>query len=126
MTIEAPEGMMSVEEFAKLKGMAPEKVINMIRDAFYVGRKIDDNWFIDKSEINGKNSKQKSNSHVSVSSTDNTGYQDVVVTDIKMPFGSMVVFMVKWVIASIPAFIILVILFSIITAILAGITGPRY
>ena len=32
---------------------------------------------------------------------------EVVVTDIKMSFGSMVVFMVKWVLASIPAFIIL-------------------
>ena len=33
--------------------------------------------------------------------------QNVTVTDIKMPFGSMVQFMVKWAIASIPAFIIL-------------------
>ena len=33
--------------------------------------------------------------------------QNVTVTDIKMPFGSMVEFMVKWAIASIPAFIIL-------------------
>ena len=33
--------------------------------------------------------------------------QNVTITDIKMPFGSMVEFMVKWVIASIPAFIIL-------------------
>jgi hypothetical protein len=31
----------------------------------------------------------------------------MVVTDIKMPFWSMVIFMVKWAIASIPAFIIL-------------------
>ncbi|MGE4603306.1 MAG: hypothetical protein AAEJ65_10425 [Planctomycetota bacterium] len=31
----------------------------------------------------------------------------VVVRDISMPFGSMVVFMVKWAIASIPAIIIL-------------------
>ena len=34
----------------------------------------------------------------------------VIVTDIRMPFLSMVLFMVKWVIASIPAFIILSIL----------------
>ena len=34
--------------------------------------------------------------------------QQVTVVDIKMPFGSMVVFMVKWAIASIPAFLILV------------------
>ncbi len=32
---------------------------------------------------------------------------EVVVTDIRMPFFSMVVFMVKWVIASIPALVIL-------------------
>ena len=32
---------------------------------------------------------------------------EVVVTDIKMPFGSMVVFMVKLAIATIPAMIIL-------------------
>ena len=31
----------------------------------------------------------------------------VVVTDIQMPFISMVVFMVKWALAAIPAFLIL-------------------
>ena len=43
----------------------------------------------------------------------------VVVTDINMPFMSMVIFMVKWVIASIPAFIIL----SILGAVLTGVLG---
>ena len=43
----------------------------------------------------------------------------VRVIDINMPFGSMVAFMVKWAIASIPAFIILI----IVGAILAGIAG---
>lgn len=33
--------------------------------------------------------------------------REVVVTDIKMPFTSMVLFMVKWSLASIPAIIIL-------------------
>ena len=33
--------------------------------------------------------------------------QEVVVTDISMSFGSMVIFMVKWAIATIPAMIIL-------------------
>jgi hypothetical protein len=42
----------------------------------------------------------------------------VVVTDIRMPFLSMMVFMIKWVIACIPAFIILSILGGIVTAIL--------
>lgn len=32
--------------------------------------------------------------------------KNVVITDIKMPFLSMVIFMVKWMLASIPAFII--------------------
>lgn len=36
--------------------------------------------------------------------------QEVTVTDIRMPFGSMVLFMVKWAVASIPALIILVLL----------------
>ena len=36
--------------------------------------------------------------------------QRVVVTDIHMPFFSMVVFMVKWAIAAIPAFLILMVL----------------
>lgn len=43
----------------------------------------------------------------------------VIVTDINMPFMSMVIFMVKWVIASIPAFIIL----SVLGAVLTGILG---
>ena len=46
---------------------------------------------------------------------------EVVVTDIQMSFGSMVVFMVKWSIAAIPAVIILFILGAILMGILAGI-----
>ena len=34
----------------------------------------------------------------------------IVVTDIKMPFWSMVILMIKWAIAAIPAFIILAVL----------------
>lgn len=44
--------------------------------------------------------------------------KQVVVTDIRMPFLSMMIFMIKWVIASIPAFIILSILGGIVTTIL--------
>jgi hypothetical protein len=39
--------------------------------------------------------------------------RDVRITDISMPFGSMVVFMVKWMLASIPALAILFVLFLI-------------
>ena len=41
--------------------------------------------------------------------------QHVVITDIKMPFFSMVVFMIKWVFAMIPALIIAGALFFGIT-----------
>lgn len=46
--------------------------------------------------------------------------QNVVVTDIQMPFMSMVFFMVKWVIAAIPAMIILAMLGALMAAILAS------
>ena len=38
---------------------------------------------------------------------DDRNKNEVVITDIKLQFGAMVSFMVKWVIASIPAMIIL-------------------
>lgn len=47
--------------------------------------------------------------------------QEVVVTDIRMPFMSMVNFMVKWAIASIPALLILVVLGLVASAFFAGI-----
>ncbi|WP_120511070.1 hypothetical protein [Photobacterium salinisoli] len=46
--------------------------------------------------------------------------QDVTVVDIKMPFLSMVVFMVKFVIASIPAFVILSIIFGVLMMFFGG------
>jgi uncharacterized membrane protein YdjX (TVP38/TMEM64 family) len=49
--------------------------------------------------------------------------QRVVVTDIQMPFMSMVVFMVKWVIAAIPAMIILAIVGSLFTAIFGSLVS---
>ena len=49
--------------------------------------------------------------------------REVVVTDVEMRFGSMVKFMVKWTIASIPAFIILVVLFWILWTTFLGLIG---
>jgi len=46
----------------------------------------------------------------------------VVVTDIKMPFGSMVMFMVKWTLASIPALLIL----ALVGVVLAGFFGGAF
>ncbi len=53
-------------------------------------------------------------------------HQNVVVTDVHMPFWSMVVFMVKWSIAAIPAVIILVtITFLSATAVSALLSSSR-
>jgi hypothetical protein len=48
---------------------------------------------------------------------------EVVVTDIRMSFSSMVVFMVKWAIATIPAIVILTAAGSLTLAILRVIFG---
>lgn len=45
----------------------------------------------------------------------------VIVQDLRMDFGSMVVFMIKSAIATIPAFLLLFILLSILMSIFGGI-----
>ncbi len=47
----------------------------------------------------------------------------VVVTDIHMSFGSMVVFIVKWAIAAIPAMVILFFVGAMLAAALGSILG---
>ncbi|HRO57852.1 MAG TPA: hypothetical protein PK177_01600 [Burkholderiaceae bacterium] len=47
----------------------------------------------------------------------------VTIVDIRMPFWSMVIFMVKAAIASIPAFVILSVIGSIVFALLGGLFG---
>lgn len=51
------------------------------------------------------------------------GAQPVVVVDVRMSFSSMVIFMVKWVLASVPAFIILTVILAVIVGVLSAI--PR-
>ncbi len=53
--------------------------------------------------------------------TSNKGTQTVKLSDIDIPFGSMVIFMVKWTIASIPAFLILTVLLAIFAVFFFGI-----
>lgn len=59
---------------------------------------------------------------------DNGNVPQVNIVDIKMPFWSLVFFMVKAAIASIPAFIILsiigMVVFSIFGAIVGGVAHP--
>ena len=47
--------------------------------------------------------------------------QEVVVVDVKIPLTSMVILLVKWVIAAIPAVIILVAIVGIIATIFGGV-----
>jgi hypothetical protein len=49
--------------------------------------------------------------------------REVVVTDIRMPFASMVAFMVKWAIASVPAMILLGVLWWLMMVVLLGVGG---
>lgn len=49
--------------------------------------------------------------------------REVVVTDIKIPFWSMVVLLVKWAIAAIPAVIILMVLASLLSIALGMLPG---
>ena len=50
---------------------------------------------------------------------------EVTVVDVQMPFLSMVIFMIKWVLASIPAFLILFFIGLVIAGIAGGILGIR-
>lgn len=54
---------------------------------------------------------------------ENNNINEVRIVDIKMPFWSMVVFMVKAAIAAIPAFIILGIIFTVLAGVFGGIFG---
>lgn len=47
--------------------------------------------------------------------------RETVVTDIRMPFWSMVVFMVKWAIAAIPALILLAVIGLTLTLLFSGL-----
>lgn len=52
--------------------------------------------------------------------------QEMIVTDIRMPFASMVIFMIKWAIAAIPAFIILSLLFMLFSMLFGGMLGGMH
>jgi hypothetical protein len=52
--------------------------------------------------------------------------REVVVTDIKIPFWSMVVLMVKWVVAAIPAVIILMLIAALVSFALSMLIGGSW
>ncbi len=49
--------------------------------------------------------------------------REVVVTDVKIPFWSMVVLMVKWALAAIPALIILLVIGALVSMAIAALIG---
>lgn len=49
----------------------------------------------------------------------------VRITDIKMPFMSMVTFMVKWAVAAIPAILILLVIGALLSGLVAGLFVHR-
>jgi hypothetical protein len=49
--------------------------------------------------------------------------RQVIITDIRVPFGSMVEFMVKWALASIPAMLILTVIGVVVFVLLLGVVG---
>ena len=51
---------------------------------------------------------------------------EVVVADIKIPFWSMVVLLVKWALAAIPAIIILIVIAAVISAALGALFGGAF
>jgi hypothetical protein len=50
----------------------------------------------------------------------------VTVVDVKIPFWSMVILLVKWALAAIPAIIILVALSTVLTMLFAFVTGGGF
>jgi|GEM_PF-806783 len=58
--------------------------------------------------------------HVEVATRGLNGAQPVVVVDVQMRFWSMVVFMVKWAIAAIPALLILLVLGTVAATLITG------
>jgi hypothetical protein len=48
----------------------------------------------------------------------------VRVTDIKMPFSSMVVFTIKWALAAIPAMLLLMVIGAVFWLVVAGVVVP--
>ncbi|MAD45472.1 MAG: hypothetical protein CMI02_01930 [Oceanospirillaceae bacterium] len=58
--------------------------------------------------------------------SDNNANREVTVVDIKMPFISMVVFLVKLSIAAIPALIIVSFILGLLSALFGGLFGGMF
>lgn len=79
-----------------------------------VASKLADGWQGAKVSVEEGRRQREAEQQRNMASRDAAAAKPVVVVDIRMGFWSMVVFMVKWVLASIPAVIILAILLAVI------------
>ena len=68
----APEGMIPVEQFASQKGIAVEKVISMIKDGFYSGRIVEDEWYVQVNELTSTTNKSAKEHSLGYKSNYNT------------------------------------------------------
>lgn len=109
--------LMPVAEFAKRKGLSEEKVIRMIRDGFYSGRKVGDAWFVNASEL----SNTQAVTAGGASSEGSAGTQAVRVVDFDMPFFSLMGFFIKAILAAVPALLIASLIVSVVTGFVLGL-----
>ena len=49
-----PEGIIPIGEFAKRKGISPDRAIDMVRDGYFVGRKIEGSWYVERDQLGEK------------------------------------------------------------------------
>ena len=43
--------MIPIGEFAKRKGISPDQAIDMVRDGYFVGRKIEGSWYVERDQL---------------------------------------------------------------------------
>jgi hypothetical protein len=99
-----------------LRGKDVEVLHHMERDRKYTT----DQRAMIQDEIRGRHTQQDSTGALHERPERGSASFAVRITDIDMPFPSMVAFMVKWSLASIPAFIILVLVAIVILVALAA------
>ena len=55
-----PEGMIPIGEFAKRKGISPDRAIDMVRDGYFVGQKIEGSWYVKRDQLGEEPSRDMS------------------------------------------------------------------
>jgi len=96
-----------------------EDALRTVEEAKEKEKQIQDRRKLNR-QVNTTQTKTSSTTSSNITSSNITNSK-VQVTNFDMPFEDMIIFMVKWSLASIPAFIILFIIFGILFAIYAAL-----